>query len=250
MDIKALTKPAREDAIAWSEHWSAGNQSSLAQRFFGVYRRNVFARTVRYFTEKYFPSSGLLLEAGSGTSETSMLMDKRGGGRKLIALDIVLPVVERSHPVMDVRVCGDIFHLPFPNNSIDGVWNVGVMEHFTQSEIDQILAEFHRVLKNGGPLILLWPGVDSIPQRILRLIEWVINLAIPRRNAFRFHPAEISQLRSVAEGYQILSRNGFATIEVERGFRSLFAFKVLVGSRVWFRPQNPPVPSGAMKEVF
>ena len=229
-DLRPPTHRAGADAVSWSEHWSVDNQESLIQRFFSFYRKAVFSRTVRYFVGRYFSPNGVFVEAGSGTSETSMRIDKRGGARTLVAIDIVLPVLERCHPIMDVRVGGDIFHLPFRGNSIEGVWNVGVMEHFTHDQIDQIMQEFHRVLRPGGPLILLWPGTDSVPQKLLSIVEKVINLRNGRER-FRFHhiPHEISQLRSTREGRKVLTRNGFDTLDTDYGFRSLLAFKALVG---------------------
>src|SRR5205823_4994282 len=149
------------------------------------------ARTVAYFVERYFSTRGVFVEAGSGTSETSIRVDKRGGDRTLVALDLIVPVLEQCDPVMDVRVAGDIFRLPFADDSVDGIWNVGVMEHFTHDQIDAILRELHRVLRPGGRVILLWPGSDSIPQKMLEAVAWVVNLR-PRPKTFRFHPPEIS----------------------------------------------------------
>ncbi len=230
MNLEAPPRPARPEQVDWSRHWSTENQASLAQRFFSFYRKAVFVRTVRYFLNRHFPPSGVFLEAGSGTSETSMRIDKLNGARTLLALDIVLPVLQQCHPIMDLRICGDIFNLPFRDGSLDGIWNVGVMEHFTHDQIDQILREFHRVLRPGGPVVLLWPGVDSIPQKMLRIVEAIVNLRAGGER-FRFHPAEISQLRSARQGRDVLSRNGFDVLEIEPGYRSLMAFKVLVGAK-------------------
>jgi hypothetical protein len=48
---------------------------------------------------------------------------------------------------------------------------------------------------------------------------------------FRFHPDEISQLRSSQEGRSVLMRNGFRVLEIDFGFRSLMAFKTLIGAK-------------------
>lgn len=226
-DLRPSTR-RETDETAWSQHWSDENQQILSQRFFSFYRKAVFSRTVQFFIERYFPPSGMFVEAGSGTSETSLRINKHGGARMLVATDVVLPVLKRCHPVMDVRVCGDIFCFPFRANSIDGIWNVGVMEHFTHAEIDQILRGFHRVLKPGGRVILLWPGSNSVPQKILRVVEKIINLRA-RQEPFHFHPDEISQLRSLREGREVLLRNGFQPLHLDTGLRSLLAFKILVG---------------------
>jgi SAM-dependent methyltransferase len=230
LDLRPRSEGRKPEEIAWTEHWSADNQQSASQRFFSFYRKAVFARAVAYFVHRYLPRAGVLVEAGSGTSETSMLIDKRNGACTLVAVDLIRPVLEHCHPAMDVRVCGDIFALPFRENSIDGIWNVGVMEHFTHDQIDCILREFCRVLKPGARVVLLWPAVFSIPQRILRAGEWVINL---RRGAdkFRFHPDEISQLRSIRQGREVLTRNGFRPVAIDLGLRTLMAFETLVGEK-------------------
>lgn len=229
-DLRPVSQARKFEEIQWTEHWSADNQQIVSQRFFSFYRKAVFARAVAYFVDRYLPRAGLLVEAGCGTAETSMLIEKRGNARTLVAVDLIRPVLEHCHPIMDVRLCGDIFALPFQDNSIDGLWNVGVMEHFTHDQIDAILREFRRVLKPHGRIVLLWPATFSIPQRILRVLEWFINL---RRgeNKFRFHPDEISQLRSVGQGRHVLSRNGFRPVAIDVGLRTLMAFETLVGEK-------------------
>ena len=230
LDFRLPDAQAKPEFADWTAHWSGSNQGSAAQRFFSFYRRAVFARTVAWFIERYFPPAGVLVEAGSGTAETSMRISKRGGDRVLVAVDLVLPVVAASHPVMDVRLAADIFRLPFAAKSVDGIWNVGVMEHFTHDLIDAMLREFRRVLRPGAPLLLLWPATDSLPQKGLRAVEAVVNLG-RAGTPFRFHPDEISKLRSSAEGRDVLRRNGLEPVAVDPGVRSLFAFKTVVGRR-------------------
>ena len=131
---------------------------------------------------------------------------------------------------MDVRLGADNFRLPFGDGRVDGLWNVGVMEHFLHDRIDAMMREFHRVLAPGAPVLLLWPATDSLPQKGLRLVEKVINL---RREGerFQFHPDEISKLRSSQEGRDVLTRNGFEPVFMDAGLRSLMAFKTVVGRK-------------------
>ncbi|OHA41238.1 MAG: hypothetical protein A3G59_02860 [Candidatus Taylorbacteria bacterium RIFCSPLOWO2_12_FULL_47_20] len=214
----------------WLRHWSGDSQQSFSQRFFSFYRKAVFARTVSYYFERFFPKRGVFVEAGSGTSESSERIDKKNGDRTLIAADIVLPILDHCHPIMDIKICCDIFRLPFADNSLNGIWNLGVMEHFIDSQIDAILREFRRVLAPGARVILFWPGTNSLPQKILRLLEKLINFRGKNRD-FKFHPDEISQLKSAKQGYDILRRNGFEPKFVDYGFRSLMAFRTLVGEK-------------------
>jgi len=234
LDFRRAGIVRKQEELDWSEHWSAEKQHSASQKFFSLYRKAIFARAVAYFVDHYLAAEGLLVEAGSGTSETSMLIDKQGGRRILAAIDLIQAVLESCHPVMDVCICGDIFRLPFQDGTVDGIWNVGVMEHFTHPQIDAIMREFHRVLKPGGRAVLLWPAVFSIPQRILRVIEFFINLRRPRddkNRRFRFHPDEISQLRSAAQGRAVLNRNGFRTVKIDLGLRTGMAFETVIGQK-------------------
>jgi SAM-dependent methyltransferase len=227
-DLRLTSSRYKVELTDWLKHWSESNQKKHSQKFFSFYRKTVFARTVRYFVNHFFPSNGVFLEAGSGTSETSARIDKYGGQRTLVAVDIVFSILDCCHPIMDVKLCGDIFCLPFLDESVDGIWNVGVMEHFTRNHIDQIMREFHRVLRYGGSLILLWPGTDSIPQKLLHFAEKVVTRKEHQGN-FRFHPPEISQLSSIRECHDVLHRNRFKPLHIDFGFRSLMAFKTLIG---------------------
>ncbi len=232
-DLRPARRAQREqpEELAWSQHWSDRHQHSWSQRFFSFYRKVVFARSVRYFLNSYFPRRGVFVETGSGTSETSIRIDKCGGARTLVAVDLVLPVLRKCASIMDVRVCGDIFRLPFRDCSLDGIWNVGVMEHYLHDQIDEIMREFHRTLRPRGRIILLWPAITSVPQRLLRLAELLINFG-GRQERFQFHPDEVSQLRSDREGRQVLERNGFRPLHVDRGLRNLLAFKTLIGVKL------------------
>jgi len=232
VDLRPSSVEKNDDADLWSQHWSGDRQQQLVQRFFSMYRKVVFARAVRAFINRYFDETGIFVEAGSGTSETSVRINKNGGERTLVAADVVPTVLSMCHPVMDVRVCSDIFRLPFRDGSVDGIWNVGVMEHFTQAQIDMVMGEFHRVMRAGGRVIMFWPGADSVPQKMLQGAEKIIN-TVRRDKAFRFHimPDEVSRLKSRDEGLDILQRNGFKAICVDYGLSTLLAFKILVGEK-------------------
>lgn len=230
LDMRAATDREKAEAVDWSRHWGEEHQGGVVQKFFSWYRTAVFARTVAYFTNRYFAPAGVFVEAGSGTAETSVRMDKRGGKRVLVALDIVFPVLKMCDPVMDARVCGDGFHLPFRDDSLDGMWNLGVMEHFTHDKIDEMMREFHRALKPGGRLILFWPAKNSIPQKLLGAAAFVINLK-KRERKFQFHPDEISQLRSNRQAREVLRRNGFHPLQIDWGLASGMAFKSVIGEK-------------------
>ena len=136
-------------AKEWDNYWGDKKKN----RIFKIFRTHVFARAVRYYTDKYFSREGVFVEAGCGSGQTSIRIVKYN--RKLIALDISKKALEeaRKNTKFDEFIEGDIANLPFEDNSIDGIWNLGVMEHFSHSDLIIILHEFRRVLKDNGTLV-------------------------------------------------------------------------------------------------
>lgn len=141
----------------WDEHWSTKN---IRQNFFGrlatFYRKNLICKLVSYYNNKHFPKQGLFLETGSGTAESSIgfLKEKR----IFIACDISRhPLLRITNGIIDVRVQADIFKLPFRDNVLDGIYNIGVMEHFSFQENIILIKEFKRILKPCSIIILYWP---------------------------------------------------------------------------------------------
>ena len=68
-----------------------------------------------------------------------------------------------------------IFSVPVPDSSFDGIYNLGVMEHFTEDEIMGILKEFHRVLKSNGKIILFWPPEYGLSVQFLKFAHFILN---------------------------------------------------------------------------
>lgn len=141
----------------WDEHWSSKN---IQQNFFGriatFYRKNLICKLVGHYNDKYFSRQGLFLEAGSGTAESSIGTPKEK--RIFIACDISHhPLLRITNDNIDIRIQADIFKLPFTDNILDGIYNIGVMEHFLLKDDIMLFNEFKRILKPGGVIILYWP---------------------------------------------------------------------------------------------
>ena len=211
----------------WDEHWSRRFVS--LNGIFRFYRMYVMSNALSFFFEKYFPRKGIFVECGSGTSLTSHMAKKHN--RKLVALDISGKALEeaRKSRRIDFLVHGDTLNLPLKSGSVDGIWNLGVLEHFTHGEIDTALQEYLRVLKKRSYVIIFWPPVYSSTGIAYRTIESLFRIAT--RKKFSFYPDEISRLKSKKEAVSIMSRNGFGECKVFFPWRNCFGDLVVVARK-------------------
>ncbi len=108
------------------------------------------------------------LEAGSGHGLTSMLLGSQVR-KTLLDLEIApLLTAQTMFAELDEpcdSVAGDLFALPFADNSFDLVFNSGVLEHFSFAQRRQALQEMIRVVKSGSRIVAAIPNHYSLPYR-------------------------------------------------------------------------------------
>jgi len=163
--------------------------------------------------EKYFPESGVFLEAGCGSATDAFYYQKRV--RKFIAMDIseaALQLAIKQKNIDEVRL-GDICAIAFPDNHFDGIWNLGVMEHFRPEEMERAFSEMRRVLKPGACVILLWPSLWNL----VNVFFWWLFPQMP------------SLLRSRRQGESILRQNNFQPCEA---VNTIMGDIILVGRKI------------------
>lgn len=211
----------------WDAHWRKLNKNkTLFSKFVEFYRKYIIANAVAFYLDKHFSDKGLFVECGSGTSQTSIMIPKRD--RTFIALDIseIALLQAQKSPVMGGWISADVMKLPFKDCSIEGIWNLGVMEHFTIQELINILNEFHRILKKDCKCILFWPPVFGSSHLVLRPFE-VLATEILRRKV-QFFPDEISLLHSKKEVEKIMKNSRFSKHTVDFSVRDLFTHYIVV----------------------
>jgi SAM-dependent methyltransferase len=130
----------------WDARWRAAGVPGPSRRTDEMVR----------ITARHLPPGSRVLEGGCGrANKVKALAD---AGFQAVGIDFAAESVSRArlaYPGLDIRE-GDVRSLPFPEDSFDGYWSLGVIEHFWAG-YDDILAEAHRVLRPGRILFLTAP---------------------------------------------------------------------------------------------
>lgn len=219
------------DPQGWDAYWesTAGASGTLYELIAGIYRRVIIRRNLERVIQRVFPPGSELLHAGCGSGQVDIHLQR---SMHITGLDIspgALHHYARNNPHAARIRHGSILALPLPDASFDGVYNLGVMEHFTHAEIVRILSGFRRVLKPGGKIVIFWPHRRAPSVYVLRGAHFLLNTVLRRGRAL--HPPELSLLRNRAEAEEILDQAGFRLREYRYGIRDFFIQAILVASR-------------------
>ena len=171
--------------------------------------------------EHTFPDQ-TVLEIGSGTGLLSGALAKNK--RKVALLDLSSENLEFSKTVFKYAkldgkfIQGDVLKLfPFCDNTFDCVWSHGLLEHFTDDEIDFIMSESARVSKSV--VLTMVPNAASIPYRIGKWYQqlkgsWPYGRENPEYTLRGYF--EKAGLRSIVE-YSIDPRHSFEFLAMLSG---------------------------------
>ncbi len=219
------------DPQGWDAYWIPKERpSSLAYEFVAaIYRRNVIRRNLNAFIRRHFERGSRLLHAGCGSGQVDVDLQHE---MRLTGLDIsmvALDLYSRNNPRAESIQQGDLLELPFGEGEFDGIYNLGVMEHFTEGEIHRILCGFHRVLKPGGKVVLFWPHRFASSVLFLNSIHWILRHIFQKKG--RLHPPEISLFRSRPWVRPRLEKAGLQLVECHFGVRDGFVQAVVVARR-------------------
>lgn len=115
---------------------------------------------------KSLSAGGKILDAGCGGGLDTYLFNKKGFNA--IGLDLsggLLKEAQEKYPDNDF-VKGDLRQLPFPKDFFDGIWSRASLVHFENlKDVEMVISEFHRVLKQNGLIFILVKGHSNAPEK-------------------------------------------------------------------------------------
>jgi len=220
-----------KDEQGWDDYWKSqkGSGGLIYDAIAAFYRKFIIKRALNHFIRKHFKKGEEVLHAGCGSGQVDTNIQDYIAVTALDISEKALSIYKRVNKGHGHLLHGSILDIKLPNASVDGVYNLGVMEHFTESEIKIILAEFHRILKPHGKIVLFWPPEFGLSVLFLKGVHCALNTAL--KQDVKLHPDEITRIRSKKHAEGFITAAGFKPVEYYFGPRDFFTLAVIVGAK-------------------
>lgn len=147
------------DEAYWDEHW--------AKRI-TVQDVRKPDRFVLSITREFLPKGARVVDAGCGMART--VFGLHHAGYTAHGVDYAaetVKAIKQCAPELDI-VVGDARNMPFPDEHFDGLWSLGVIEHFFEG-FDEIAKDTIRILKPGGYAFVTVPSMSPLRKLKARL---------------------------------------------------------------------------------
>jgi dolichol-phosphate mannosyltransferase len=228
---EVVLDPALVDPQNWNEYWDAKSRKAahVYDLAAALYRNAVLKKRLESTISREFEAGARLLHAGCGGGQVDANLHQRV---RITAVDIspsALDSYRRSNPDAEEVRHADILDLPFPSQSFDGAYNLGVVEHFERPQLQRVFSELHRVLKPGGKLVVFWPHAHGTSVTALGAAHWLLNDVFHKN--VRLHPPEVSLVHSSREAAELFAAGGFELKSYSFGPKDLFVQAQIVAMR-------------------
>lgn len=235
MPLNDIVNSTKIDTQGWEDYWASQKGRSLYDIVAAIYRKLIIKRALNVFVREYFQKGSSILHAGCGGGQVDKDIREE---YSLTALDIsvnALSLYDRANKNKCKLLHGSIFEIPLADSSLDGIYNLGVMEHFTEDEIRLIFKEFNRVIKDGGRVIIFWPPKFGLSVIFFKGLAKFLNIFVEEKN-MKFHPDELTRLQSFNHAKNLVAGSGFGIIRYYFGPKDLFTQVALVLEKKY--PEN------------
>jgi SAM-dependent methyltransferase len=219
------------DTQGWNAYWD--KKKSTRGLFYDLvaefYRRAIIRPSLNHFIKANFAKGDPVLHAGCGSGQVDADIRNYISITALDISPIALEIYKRENGPESMTLLASIFQIPLPDAAMTGIYNLGVMEHFTAEEIQRILQEFRRVLRPGGRFVAFWPPEFGLSVLFLRTLSAVLKPF--SRKDYKLHPDEVCRIRSKQHALDIFRQAGFNVRQYTFGPRDAFTYAVIVAEK-------------------
>lgn len=188
-------KDARRRNVGFYKHFYKHYSKELMHEF-GVNTGHILLKRFKKITKKEVPLSGKILDIGCGDGYLSLNIMQANRCCEFFGMDLswdMLRVCQfraLDHHLEIKLTAGDVFYLPFKNESFDGIIAQDILHHLPDTS--KCFAEIHRILKYPGFFIdlqeptlqgdrhyrILFNGIMQIPMQLNNLTKKIIGRTI------------------------------------------------------------------------
>jgi len=228
------SKKTLTDKQNWDAYWNKKDRQNykLYDIIASFYRRFIIKPSLSYYLKKIFNKNSLLLHAGCGSGQVDKdLLEFFYIHAMDISTQALICYKNSNQDCSNHKIFqGSIFEIPIKDESYDGIYNLGVMEHFYEQDLKKILKEFHKILKPEAYLVLFWPPEFGLSVIVLKFVHIILN------NVFnlniKLHPDEFTRIKSIGKTRKLLQNCGFELCSFNFSFRDFFTHAIIIAKKV------------------
>lgn len=178
-------------------------------------RRQVGSETDSFTPERYrqmwahLPKGAEdILDVGCNTGRGGAMLKSLEPGLRLIGLDCLQERIDcLDTKVFERGICGFSTRIPVPDDAFDAVLGGEFLEHVPPADIEATLAEFFRILRLRGRLILTTPNPNYLKNKLRHLSvlleKWHVTQHYPDCLRQRLRAIGFSRVKVYGSGRMI-----------------------------------------------
>lgn len=209
----------------WDDYWTqkAKFHHKLYDKVAIYYRKYIIKPYLTRYLNKHFQKGSILLHAGCGSGQLDEDLIQE---YEIIGIDSSKPALELYKNYNENYVYGDILNTKFKSETFDGIYNLGVMEHFTTESFRLALREFKRILKPDGKIILFVPPEYGSTVIFFKIVNYILNNLL-KKNIY-FQPPEINRVIARGCTEKLVNSEGFELVSFDFEPSDLFTHVAIV----------------------
>jgi len=221
----------------WDDYWLKENtfENKLYDLVAIRYRKYIIKPYLTKYLNRYFPKGSILLHAGCGGGLVES--EHINNYFTIIGMDMsqnALALYKANHVDYNL-ICADVSKTGLKNQSVNGIYSLGLIEHSTKNEIHTMLLEFNRILKPDGTVILFAPPEYGSTVTFFKITDYILNTLLKRNIWFQPHPKsepEINRIQSREWMEEIIQDTNLIIIEFNFELKDLYTHIAIVLKKI------------------